>query len=501
LTPLGCAACTTKADVANYECHWFDKDQRCHAIGSLVSACTLSNDCVSLSKLSTCSHKSVDSCPASDARPQQIHIAHAGQNADGYPDGMAVSWYTGKNTSSSVVEYGPSGALDSHTTGSAVSYLANFGWHHTVTLTGLSPSTTYSYRVGDGASMWSTVQSFSTAASSADALVALSVFGDMGYLNSTVRPMQVEVSGLVKDWSASYTYDVLRRLVDSQAVQGVWHLGDIGYTDDSFGHALGAFSYEAAYNGYMRWLEPIASKVPYMVSPGNHESECHSPACVTSHAAWGLPLSNFSAYNSRWTMPFRTSGGSSNMWYSFNLGPMHLVSLDTETDWAGAEEEHTGDSHMSNLPAGSFGQPGEYLAWLEADLKAAAADRAAGRRLWIVAGGHRPFGELEASHGALFEKYGVDAYFAGHSHSYARSRYAFASGNFSMLHIVAGGAGCDEMAQAPAVAAGARGTPAVSSYKTSRYSSGVLRANATVLHWQLIDSVDASVLDEFVLHR
>jgi hypothetical protein len=44
----------------------------------------------------------------------------------------------------------------------------------------------------------------------------------------------------------------------------------------------------------------------------SHESECHSPACVTSLNTWGRPLSNFTAFNARWTMPFAESGGTSN---------------------------------------------------------------------------------------------------------------------------------------------------------------------------------------------
>ena len=71
----------------------------------------------------------------------------------------------------------------------------------------------------------------------------------------------------------------------------------------------------------------------------------------------------------------------------------------------GAEEETTGDSHNKKLPAGGFGAPGEYLRWLEADLAAANASRAT--RPWIVAGSHRPFAELNASHGALFAKCAV----------------------------------------------------------------------------------------------
>ena len=46
------------------------------------------------------------------------------------------------------------------------------------------------------------------------------------------------------------------------------------------------------------------------------------------------------------------------MWYSFNFGAVHYVSLNTETDFPGAGEEHTGDSGFKNLPAGGFGYKG-----------------------------------------------------------------------------------------------------------------------------------------------
>ncbi|OLQ05700.1 Acid phosphatase [Symbiodinium microadriaticum] len=59
-------------------------------------------------------------------------------------------------------------------------------------------------------------------------------------------------------------------------------------------------------------------------------------------------------FNHRWHMPSKTSGGRANMWYSFNVGPVHFVSINTETDFPGAEETDTG----------------EYLRWLEAAAKA-----------------------------------------------------------------------------------------------------------------------------------
>lgn len=51
-------------------------------------------------------------------------------------------------------------------------------------------------------------------------------------------------------------------------------------------------------------------------------------------------LSNFTAYNARFRMPSPESNGTLNMWHSFNYGPVHFISIDTETGFEGAPEEH-----------------------------------------------------------------------------------------------------------------------------------------------------------------
>ena len=96
----------------------------------------------------------------------------------------------------------------------------------------------------------------------------------------------------------------------------VWHVGDIGYVDDSYAHHLTGLTYESAYNGYMNWLQNVTALMPYMVSPGNHESECHSPACALELSKYGHHLNNFTAFNARWKMPSQESKGraNSNMW-------------------------------------------------------------------------------------------------------------------------------------------------------------------------------------------
>ena len=64
----------------------------------------------------------------------------------------------------------------------------------------------------------------------------------------------------------------------------VIHVGDHAYNFETTGGAVG--------NNYMKAIEPIAARVPYMASPGNHEvregcietagSYLSCPVCVTA---------------------------------------------------------------------------------------------------------------------------------------------------------------------------------------------------------------------------
>ena len=84
----------------------------------------------------------------------------------------------------------------------------------------------------------------------------------------------------------------------------------------------------------MARIEPLSSSVPYQVNPGNHDVSCH--------AVWDegcdKRMLNFSAYRSRWAMPWQQSNavGSQGLWYSFTMGSVHMVAIDTESDYKGA---------------------------------------------------------------------------------------------------------------------------------------------------------------------
>lgn len=363
--------------------------------------------------------------------PTQVHIAFAGKYSSGDASTIAVSWNTKKQTTTSTVKYGTqSGVYTNTVTGNGAVYYETYN-HHAV-LNELTPATTYYYVVGDDSAGWSKEFTFQSAVPNAQLHGNFSffVFGDLGLTNG--------------DPTASYINS------NKDSVSLIWHAGDVSYADDSFLHkdCVLSFCYEDTFDHYMELIEPWASKLPYMVTPGNHEADCHDPACLTSKER-REKLSNFTAYNARFHMPSQESGGVLNMHYSFNYGNVHFISLDTETGYPGAAEET-----RYVLPCGGFG---DQLTWLENDLIQANKDRAL--RPWIFAAGHHPMyngdsinKEFQSAMEDLFYKYGVDVYFAGHVHSYERD-YPVYQGNVqtdynnprATTHLLIGGAGNDEM--------------------------------------------------------
>ena len=464
-----CEACASASSWLG-GCRWcpLAGDSSCHAYGSPENACGSSQE---VTNASAC---------AALYEPTQVHFAFAGG------DGLSVSWTTRGNATQRAA-YGAAGAeLDAVVDATTVSYLESF--QHTAVVTRLAPSTTYHVSVG-AEKAWSDVFNVTTARAAGDrsAPVRAAVFGDLGR----------------RQYGGAATMDGLAGVADT--VDFFWHLGDVGYADDALLHEPLTWAYEAAWDEYMdQACGAFASRAPYMVLPGNHEAECHSPACVAEYASRALKLSNFSAYNARFRMPSSESGGSASMWYSFDVGPLHVVALSTESDFPGAPDV----CHVPGASCGGFCDAlgcGDWRPWLEADLKS--VNRSA--TPWVVVGGHRPLhsvkdldadGEpagtdasLVAALSGLFATYDVDLYVSGHQHAYERN------GPFNgTTHVVTGAGGEDE---GHSDYSAAQDPPWNVLWDNTTYGYAMLEATGDELSFTQVDAATGGTLDAFVLRK
>jgi predicted MPP superfamily phosphohydrolase len=296
----------------------------------------------------------------------------------------------------------------------------------------------------------------------------------------------------------------------TQSVDFALVVGDISYADNDF-LAFGQW------NTFMNALAPFNREKPFMVCVGNHEAECHSPACQVS-AFKRNHLGNYSAFNSRFRMPSRESKGVKNMWYGFDAGSIHFTSISSESDYPGAP------TNVLNLFGASNGDFGNQLRWLEAELAAADANRK--NVPWLIVTIHRPIYDitnvdaqnrptkqhkkLQAAFEELFLKYNVDLVFSGHIHSYQRhfpiSRNMVVKNGVSAdlrtylnvkapIYIVSGAAGNNEYhEQGPF-----RNTPWLAHEDHSNFGIHSVRATRESLEWYFIGSESKTVLDAFVM--
>jgi hypothetical protein len=257
-------------------------------------------------------------------------------------------------------------------------------------------NTSYKYQIGANTPFPSAVHHFTTLPPVGE-LTKLAVIGDLGVEN------------------ANGTVDALRYGLSKGLFTSIVHLGDISYADD---HDLDSSNpgYEGIMNSFFEMVEPVASAVPYLTLPGNHDVTCK----ITTDDMCPSYLRNFTAYNARWRMPAAASGSESNLWYSTDVGNVHLTVINTETDLPHAPYTPT----EGTVRAGGFG---DQMAWLRKDLEAAKRNRALVP--WLVVMGHRPLyssstldypsdqqNRTRADLESLLTEFGVDLYISGHVH-------------------------------------------------------------------------------------
>jgi acid phosphatase type 7 len=248
------------------------------------------------------------------------------------------------------------------------------GTIQSVTFDGLSPDRTYAYIVERESA--SHEGSFTTAPETGGT-VEFAVIGDSGT-------------------GSSAQYDIARQL-ETLAPDAVLHTGDVVYRRGALCHFGTKFF--GPYGSIIR-------SVPIFPTAGNHD----------------LMANEGRAYFETFVLPANNPEGS-EAYYSFDFGPVHVVSISSEF-YAQNDDE----------------QIATQRAWLESDL--AETDLP-----WIVVIVHRPFYASESGKAhdgmradlePILIEHGVHLVLAGHAHNY--ERFEPVEG---ITHIVTGGGGAN----------------------------------------------------------
>lgn len=191
-------------------------------------------------------------------------------------------------------------------------------------------------QVGSDSGGWSTINSFVAQDGDSNEAIAF-LFGDMGTATpySTFLRTQDESISTIKWISRD-----IEALGDKPAL--ISHIGDISY----------ARGYAWLWDNFFTQIEPVASKVPYHVCIGNHEYDwplqpwkpdwAYSVYGKDGGGECGVP------YSLRFIMPGNSSEptgtrapATKNLYYSFDLGPVHFVYISTETNFLkGSNQYH-----------------------------------------------------------------------------------------------------------------------------------------------------------------
>ncbi|XP_047520844.1 acid phosphatase type 7 isoform X3 [Pieris napi] len=393
-------------------------------------------------------------------QPEQVHIAFGTK-----PNDIIVTWTTFNNTHESRVQYGL-GEMNLEAVGTRHRFtdggqLHRHMWIHRVTLQDLKFDTKYEYHAGSVYG-WSELFSFKTPPEGEKWVLRAAIYGDMGNKNAH---------------SLSYLQDEAQR----GHFDVILHVGDFAYDMDTDNALVG--------DEFMRQIQPLAASVPYMTCPGNHE------------AAY-----NFSNYRNRFSMPNHERWES--MFYSFDLGPVHFVSISTE--------------YYYFLEFG-LKMLSEQFEWLQRDLSEANKPENRSLRPWVIAMGHRPMycssprpacdNSVPQRKGIpffgfglepLLRDFGVDVVIWAHEHSYERTwpLYDLKVYNGSSerpyvnprapVHIITGSAGCQEDTDGFKPR-----PPAWSAFRSSDYGYTRFKAyNHTHVYFEQVDvDEDGRVID------
>ncbi|EGD81796.1 hypothetical protein PTSG_13240 [Salpingoeca rosetta] len=407
--------------------------------------------------------------------PKQIVTALTGD-----PTEMRVTWNSASGTGAKL-RYGINGqskvhTIDANTTTYTRDDLCGApattqgwrdpGYFHTAIIKGLKPGKSVVWYQCFSNNTWSTVHTF-TAAKPADAKASL-------HIVATADVGAAQRDGCHYHWETPDANLTYMHMGEHGAADLALHIGDISY----------ATGYASKWDVFMTQASPLAAATPLMTALGNHEQDFPGKVyynSVDSGGECGIPTVT------RFPMPTPT-GDQQKGWYSFDMGPVHFLMMDTELECGPGSEQYK---------------------FFQKDLSS--VDRNV--TPWIVFGGHRPMYYVleDGSHidphfqvlEPLLVKHQVDLILVGHVHNALRTcpvnngtcqQPSKQGGYDAPIHVCIGNGGMG-LTKIPETRA------AWTEYQAYEWGYSTIDVNATHLHMQLFADESNELHHEFTIER
>ncbi|GBF92766.1 hypothetical protein Rsub_05135 [Raphidocelis subcapitata] len=361
------------------------------------------------------------------------------------------------------------------------------GWLHNAALNEApAPGQRVHYRFGSDATGWSATHSF-LAGPPPGSPTRFLVFNDVGMaapilFDNTCPPYCP--AGL--EWDVGYALNSTKlvRYISKEDADVALLIGDLSY----------AQGFAADWDTFGKQFEPAFTRYPVMVAPGNHEADWPGTGDAfenksrDSGGECNVPLTYRYVTPATWPRldPKRA-------FYSFNMGDVHFLILDSERPSSPGTPQH--DFAVADL---------------------ASVDRS--KTPWIVAGMHRmlaaPSGDtrpvvgdqanmarLMADYEELFAASGVALVIVGHEHAYSRSCPLYKGSctppaEGGIVHVLAGMSGAGFTNNFPTKANGSYDLPAWIEH-AAQFQNGYLRVASAggSLLVEAVSSDDGTVFD------
>jgi len=414
---------------------------------------------------------------------EQLHIAQGST-----PESMTISWITKSAAAKTEIKYGINPTdMSLYATGTSSSYkfiypdygVYESGTIHHVTIENLLPSKTYYYKCGD----------FS--------LVDVSENNEFETLPLVGRQTGSLIFGVIGDLGQTQdSATTVKHVLENRAIKMILHPGDLSYADCQ----------QSLWDSYGRMIEPLASRVPWMVGPGNHEIELNGDGSLylAFEERYKMPAIKpaeygkitISAKKKDNKMPaccssvFQSEYNYGNSFYSFEAGLVHFIYLNPYS---------TSDENSAQY------------SWLNEDFLLVNREKTP----WIIVVMHCPWYSSNKDHyeekqtvlmrdsmEKMFHKNNVNLVLNGHVHAYERTFPVYKNDvqENGIVYITIGDGGNLE-----GHATDYRKQPVWSAYRNgTQYGHGELEVfNSTTLEWRWFRNIDGviSYKDEYVLEN